>query len=207
LKREPPFNPLDKTNLGVSVADALLLKPVDQLPPAHEFIGAGIYVIYYSGDYPPYESIASRNRDDRYKAPIYVGKAIPLGARRGNVGLGIDPGSVLHRRLREHSRSIQQASNLSLEDFRCRYLIVDDIWIPLGESLLINRFRPVWNQLIDGFGNHDPGAGRRNQQRSPWDVLHPGRSWVELQAPSQRTEEEILLTLAASLSPRETDIE
>ena len=56
--------------------------------------------------------------------------------------------------------------------------MVDDIWIPLGESLLIARFSPVWNALIDGFGNHDPGSGRYNGMRPRWDVLHPGRAWA-----------------------------
>ena len=30
----------------------------------------------------------------------------------------------------------------------------------LGESLLIAKFAPIWNKLIDGFGNHDPDKGR-----------------------------------------------
>ena len=33
------------------------------------------------------------------------------------------------------------AENLDVDDFECRYLIVDDIWIPLGETLLIGRFK------------------------------------------------------------------
>ena len=189
------------------MADALLSKTVDMLPPSDEFVGAGIYAIYYEGDFPAYQSIAAMNRNSKYEAPIYVGKAIPAGARRGNVGLGVDPGKVMHRRLTEHARSIDSANNLDLAHFRCRYLIVDDIWIPLGESLLISRFRPAWNHVVDGFGNHDPGAGRRNQQRSPWDILHPGRPWANRLSPSHRTEEEILTTLAAFLAPSESDVE
>ena len=111
--------------------------------------------------------------------PIYVGKAVPAGARKGGYGLGGSPGTVLYRRLIEHAESVEQAENLSAEDFFCRYLAVDDIWIPLGESLLIEMLSPVWNALIDGFGNHDPGKGRYNQQRSAWDVLHPGRPWAK----------------------------
>ena len=67
---------------------------------------------------------------------------------------------------------------LRLEDFRCRYLVADDIWVPLAEALLIGHYRPVWNVLIDGFGNHDPGKGRGDQARSSWDMLHPGRAWA-----------------------------
>ncbi|MEJ7653975.1 MAG: Eco29kI family restriction endonuclease [Chloroflexia bacterium] len=100
---------------------------------------------------------------------------MPAGTRRGGFGLDAPTGAVLHNRLRQHASSIQQVQNLDLTDFTCRYLVVDDIWIPLGERLLIERYHPVWNLVIDGFGNHPPGAGRRNQRRSSWDVLHPGR--------------------------------
>ncbi len=58
-------------------------------------------------------------------------------------------------------------------------IFIAAIWIPLGESLLIEISRPLWNYALDGFGNHDPGNGRYNQQKSPWDTLHPGREWAE----------------------------
>lgn len=93
--------------------------------------------------------------------------------------------------LSEHRKSIEQVANLEIGDFWCRYLVVDDIWIPLGESLLIQRHRPIWNSLIDGFGNHDPGAGRHKGARPNWDTLHPGRSWAERCAPSKLSEEQI----------------
>lgn len=47
LKQESPYNPLDKKNLGISVADALLARPMDALPPQEQFMGAGIYAIYF----------------------------------------------------------------------------------------------------------------------------------------------------------------
>jgi hypothetical protein len=178
IPRIAPFNPLDKRNLGESVADAMLLQPVGPMPPS-PFIGAGIYAIYYTGDFVLYERIAERNRDGKFGWPIYVGKAVPAGARKGGFGLGEDPGQVMYARLCQHASSIEQASNVKLGDFYCRYLVVEDIWIPLAESLLISMFSPVWNRKIDGFGNHDPGKGRANQQRSPWDVIHPGRTWAE----------------------------
>jgi len=117
----------------------------------------------------------------------------PLDKRRqGGYGLGEAAGDVLHRRLREHAESIQQTENLLLQDFQCRYLVVDDIWIPLGESLLIAMFSPLWNRVLDGFGNHDPGAGRYNQQRSSWNVVHPGRPWAAKLKPSSRSPDEFL---------------
>lgn len=185
-----PFNPLDKENLGESVAEAMLSQPVGVLPPA-PFIGAGIYAIYYTGAFPLYREIEKKNKNSKYQWPIYVGKAVPAGARKGGFGLGADPGQVLCRRLTEHATSITQAENLDLEDFQCRFLVVDDIWIPLAESLLIEMYLPIWNRKIDGFGNHDPGRGRANQQRSQWDMIHPGRPWAEKLKPSLKDKNSI----------------
>jgi hypothetical protein len=66
-----------------------------------------------------------------------------------------------------------------------------DLVVPV-EAELIRRYRPLWNTVVDGFGNHDPGAGRYNQARSEWDVLHPGRLWAErLTGESPRREDVI----------------
>jgi hypothetical protein len=195
----PPYNPLDRIHLGESVVRALLACPIAALPPPESFIGAGIYVLYYTGDFPAYRRITEQNTHGAWTKPIYVGKAVPAGARRGGYGLGESPGDVLYRRLREHAASIQQGSNLSLGDFTCRYLVVDDIWIPLAESLLISMFTPLWNAYLDGFGNHDPGAGRYNQQRSPWDEIHPGRPWAARLRPNSRSQTDILQRIAEFL--------
>jgi len=56
--------------------------------------------------------------------------------------------------------------------------IESDLVVPV-EAALIRKYHPLWNAAVDGFGNHDPGAGRYNQARSEWDVLHPGRGWAE----------------------------
>lgn len=196
---QEPYNPLDKKNLGASVADAILKQVPVQLPPA-PFNGAGVYAIYYMGNFTPYKSISTENRDEKFNWPIYVGKAVPKGGRKGGVGLSSENvGPVMYSRLQEHAESIKQASNLNIQDFLCRYLVVDDIWIPLGESLLIQRFRPVWNLYIDGFGNHDPGGGRYGQKRSPWDVLHPGRSWAMRCAENGKTDAQIRAALSKSI--------
>lgn len=173
-----PFNPLDKKHLGESVGQALLQQPTIAMAELEPFNGAGIYAIYYTGDFPAYEAISQRNQNERFLAPIYVGKAVPPGARKGG-DIEADPGSVLFRRLREHAKSLGDVENLDIKDFSCRYLVVDDIWIPLGESLMITRLNPIWNKLVDGFGNHDPGSGRHKGLRPRWDVLHPGRPWAE----------------------------
>jgi hypothetical protein len=164
---------------------------VSALPPTKRFPGSGIYAIYYIGDFPLYQPIAQRNRNGHFDMPIYVGKGIPEGRRTGGSGFGPALGADLFRRLGQHARTITAAENLELNDFSCRYLVVAPVWIPLGEELLIRWFSPLWNTVVAGFGNNDPGSRRYTQQRSLWDVLHPGRLWAAKCAPNPRTPREI----------------
>lgn len=175
---QEPYNPLAKANLGESVAGALLLVPVRPLSDTGHLVGAGVYAIYYTGGFTAYVPIAARNRDDQFLQPIYVGKAVPKGARKGGLGFDAGKGKALRDRLTQHATSISEASNLDLADFHYRALTVDDIWIPLGENVVIEKYQPLWNRVIDGFGNKTPGKGRATQRRSSWDVLHPGRKFV-----------------------------
>ncbi|MCA1306362.1 Eco29kI family restriction endonuclease [Microbacterium esteraromaticum] len=148
--------------------------PLDDVP---RFTGAGVYAIYYRGSLPVYNLLSLAYGDD-FSVPIYVGKAVPKGGRRGLEVLAHTSTRALADRIRQHANSIRAADNLDIADFTVRWLVVEDIWIPLGESALIREHRPVWNALVDGFGNHDPGSGRINGVRSRWDTLHPGRSWA-----------------------------
>jgi len=194
-----PYNPLDKRNLGASVAEALLGRKAHPMDGIKTFQGAGIYAIYYTGNFSAYGRIAGLNAAGDLVAPIYVGKAIPAGARKGGIGLDSQATRALYNRLSEHAESIKASTNLSIADFQCRFLVVDDIWIPLGESLLIAKFSPVWNTLIDGFGNHDPGQGRYNGMRPRWDVLHPGRTWAEKCKARPEDADQICAELTAQL--------
>jgi len=140
MRKVEPYNPLDKKNLAESAASALLRQEPEILPP-EPFEGAGIYAIYYMGEFPAYRPLAEKNRE-RLEAPIYVGKADPKGGRRGGE-LDAPVGAALSDRLRKHARSIEQANNLDLSDFRCRYLVLDDVWVRMAERMLIawyNRF-------------------------------------------------------------------
>ncbi len=169
------YDPLDYQNIIKSVVDAMLAQPLVTLTARPDCAGAGIYAIYYAGPFEAYAPIAS----GRPTNPIYVGKAIPPGRRKGtmpgdgNQGVG----QSLANRLGEHAESIQQTT-LRLSDFLYRALPVKDVWIPLAEQALIQMFRPVWNLVVDGFGNHDPGAGRTSMMCPRWDTLHPGRTWA-----------------------------
>jgi hypothetical protein len=185
-----PFNPLDKRNLGESVAEALIETPIQPLPP-DPFIGAGIYALYYAGTFSVYAELSAANANGVFSFPIYVGKAVPDGARKGGLGVDADHGQARFKRLSEHAKSISSADNLDLSDFRCRFLVVDDIWIPLAESMMVERFKPVWNRVLDGFGNHDPGKGRYRGKMPLWDCLHPGREWAHRLSPAEKTQAEL----------------
>lgn len=156
--------------------------PVHSLPPPESFLGAGVYALYYTGTNPIYLKYASLNRL-AYSHPIYVGKAVPKGWRQARISDGQRSQSKeLCTRLREHTRSINQVENLDLEGFSCRFVLFEkegSDMIGTIEAALIKLSRPLWNTVVDGFGNHDPGSGRYEQARSDWDVLHNGRSWAE----------------------------
>jgi hypothetical protein len=174
------YNPLDKINLAKSIELELLDRDPSPLTFSNGIVGAGVYAIYYSGPFAPYGPIASGPHIGRKRTPIYVGKAIPKGGRKGGLTEEASAtGRALADRLRNHAISISEASNLDLKDFSFRHLVIEDIWIPLGENMLIETFKPLWNIAIDGFGNKTPGRRRATQYKSPWDVVHPGRKFAE----------------------------
>jgi len=148
-------------------------------PPAKKFNGVGVYGIYYRGKFTEYAPISKINAS-LGKLPIYVGKAVPEGWRQSRK-IAVGDISLL-RRLNEHSRSISQAKNLQLSDFTTRFMVLNGVesdLISTVEAGLIRKYHPLWNSVIDGFGNHDPGKGRYEQAISEWDILHPGRDWTK----------------------------
>ncbi len=194
MSEKKPYNPLEKGNLADSIVRAILESPVYPLSDTSDVIGAGVYIIYYAGGFASYSLISEKNSNGNFSQPIYIGKAIPKGGRKGGISDEVAvKGKVLKERLSQHYASINETNNLDAADFFYRYLNVDDIWIPLGENMLIEQFKPVWNRALDGFGNKDPGNRRKTQYRSPWDVLHPGRKFAEKLATHPRTAEEIAI--------------
>ena len=156
--------------------------PVYKLPPPERFYGTGVYAVYCiakSGIYSKYHRV---NRTS-FRTPIYVGKAVPKGWRQARIIHDLNSRTFeLHSRLREHSRGIELGSGLNLNSFFCRFMILEgketDL-IGTVEAALIRIYTPLWNAVVDGFGNHDPGKGRYNQAKSDWDVCHPGRKWAD----------------------------
>ena len=165
-----PYDPLNYENLARSVVREMMERDEVVLPP-DRFYAAGVYAMYYHGKHDAYKPIVSADPP----VPIYVGKAVPAGARKAGAS---STGRELWKRLKEHAESIEAAENLRLADFTCRHLVVVPVWIPLAERFLVEHYKPVWNVVVDGFGNHPPGKGRRDMRRPRWDIIHPGRTWA-----------------------------
>lgn len=156
--------------------------PVHQLLVPERFSGTGVYAIYCIASSGIYSKFHMINRT-AFRLPIYVGKAVPKGWRQSRrVSSSQSNSYELISRLREHRRSINVGEGLRVEDYVCRFMILEgkesDL-IGTVEAALIRKYQPVWNTLIDGFGNHDPGKGRYEQAKSDWDVCHPGRAWAD----------------------------
>jgi Eco29kI restriction endonuclease len=156
--------------------------PVHLLPPPERFCGTGVYAIYCISKSGIYKDFHKINRTS-YNIPIYVGKAVPKGWRQSRMLATEENSSCeLYNRIKEHSRSLELGKGVSLSDFHCRFMILEgkesDL-IGTVEAALIRNYRSIWNSLIDGFGNHDPGSGRYEQAKSDWDICHPGRKWAE----------------------------
>ena len=179
------YNPLSIDELGRNAARAIRRWPAVELPPDELTEGAGVYALYYSG---PFTAYADMGADE----PIYVGQAVHTKTKP----------RPLRQRIGEHAQSIESAENLDLQDFRCRWVVLDPVWIGMTERILIDQYRPIWNDALKGFGIHAPGSGRGGQMRSLWDTLHPGRRMAATLPPRKESASEIMVLIATH---RETD--
>jgi hypothetical protein len=171
------FDPGNPRTIGFFVALGLTAQVRLPLGDLHSFYGAGIYALYYEGDFPKYAPISGT------ETPIYVGMAV-YGGEGGH-----DPaqqGTPLAGRLGEHKRNIERAiETLAIDDFKYRSLVIRSGWESSAENYLIRLFKPIWNRetnIIFGFGKHGDSAETRRNRRSPWDTLHQGRSWAGAEA-------------------------
>lgn len=166
------YNPSDLHNLAKQLVDRVLAQPTFPLSTVRPFEGAGVYALYYRGDFPTYAPLIAPGAED---VAIYVGRAVDAA----RTGLKRTEGKrFLYGRMSTHRESIRQASNLDDADFLIRWLIVAPIFVPLAESGLIESSQPAWNGFLPGFGSNDPGKGHPEGVRSPWDTLHPGRNGI-----------------------------
>jgi hypothetical protein len=165
-----PFDPLAVENVGVILADELFEQPVRRFPLGKPFAGAGVYALYYDGPLEAYADLVSLDQG-RSLYPIYIGSAVREKSKQGFTSKPTAKARI-HGRLQAHQRSIKGVK-LPVSDFSYRYLILNDAYIGLAESVLIAVFRPVWNGM--GLGSNSVGEPRMKGEASLWDALHPGR--------------------------------
>ena len=182
VPRWPQPGQFDTEELVLEMVETLESSPFHQLNRLPDLEAcAGCYAIYYRGGLSLYAPIWDSG------IPIYLGKAEPPGGRQGLASAMGDP---LANRLRQHRRSLD-ATDLDVEQFCARLLIVEPMFVEVVERALIDYYKPLWNTEVDGFGNNDPGQGRARQKRSDWDVLHPGRPYSNRDVPGRSTSTEI----------------
>jgi hypothetical protein len=194
LRPRNVFDPSDPRTSGRIVALSMIAQPRHSLADLPAFYGAGVYALYYNGPYEAYLPLSGTEQ------PIYVGKADPKGAGAKDA---VSQGTSLYDRLNEHRRNIMKAtSTLDIGHFECRFLIVQSGYQDTAENFLIDFFRPIWNsetRICFGLGKHGDSAGTRANKRSPWDTLHPGRTWALPLAEDQKPKTQIFLEIAEHL--------
>ena len=187
LRPSSIFDPSDPLTAGRIVALTLISQPLHELGAIPTFYGAGVYAIYYKGSFKPYAKLVDCDH------PIYVGKADPANSSAKDA---ISQGTKLSIRLSEHAKSIKKASStLDINDFKCRFLIVQSGSQKPAEDYLINFFKPIWNsetKICYGLGKHGDSSETRDNKRSPWDTMHPGRPWADKSTLNQKTSEQII---------------
>lgn len=189
------FDPTDPNTAGRVVALTLVAQARHPVAAIPEFYGAGVYAIYFRGNFAPYAPLAGTDH------PIYVGKADPDNQTAKDA---VSQGTKLSGRLNEHAKSIRKATTtLSIDDFECRFLIVQTGFQKSAEDYLINFFKPIWNsetKICFGLGKHGDSSETRGNKRSPWDTIHPGREWAAASTDNQKSPELILQQIAAHLA-------
>lgn len=189
------FDPTDPNTAGRVVALTLVAQARHRLAAIPEFYGAGVYAIYYCGDFTHYAPLAGTDH------PIYVGKADPDNQAAKDA---VSQGAKLSGRLNEHGKSIRRATTtLNVEDFDCRFLIVQTGFQKSAEDYLINFFKPIWNsetKICFGLGKHGDSSETRGNKRSPWDTVHPGREWANSSTQNQKSPEQIYSQIATHLA-------
>ena len=128
----------------------------------------GTYLLLYTGNLAMYGRLRRpggsgdlRAISEAGGAPVYVGSAKSLCERRGR-----------------HENNLRRCHDISTDDLLIITLPTpSEAGARYVEQLLMDTFRPVWNEsFVSGFGSKPQGISRTLHQRPPkWSILHPGR--------------------------------
>ncbi len=195
------FDPTNPDTAGRLVALALVAQDKVPLARIARTYGSGVYAIYYHGDHPAYAAVSGT------ETPIYVGKADPKSA---DARTSREQGPQLYGRLADHRRMIKTVSDhatahhlphpLKVENFTCHRLVCATNAQLVAERHLIGTFKPIWNNetgICWGISKHGDAATTRANKRSPWDVMHPGRSWAMAESLEDKMSPEVITARVA----------
>ncbi len=195
------FDPTNPDTAGRLVALALVAQDKVPLARIARTYGSGVYAIYYRGNHPAYAAVSGT------ETPIYVGKADP---ERADARTSREQGPQLYRRLAEHRQRINTVGDyatkhnlphpLKVDDFTCHRLVCATNAQLVAERHLIETFKPIWNKETEicwGISKHGDAATTRANKRSPWDVMHPGRSWAMAESLEDKMSPEVITELIA----------
>jgi len=161
-----PINLEIRRNIGPRIVNALLKSPERPLAIAMGTLegvkARGMFTLYPRGDFPDFPAYRGYvNASLRgCRVPIFVGTA----------------SGPLYRRLERWYNILDEVDNLTPEQFTCRYLLLDKLYLPEGKEEVRRQFMPLWNVYLKGHGNNDLGITHGAQERSRFDTVHPGRS-------------------------------
>ena len=103
------YDPLTYDNLMAGLVVHFERRARAPLVTVIDVQGPGIYALFYDGDHDAYRQISGTS------TPIYVGKAVPPGARTGTAVDVTVP--ALQHRIRQHARSLGDVDSLEVTDF------------------------------------------------------------------------------------------
>lgn len=156
------YDPLSTPDLTATICRKFEEQPAHLLADLPDFDGSG----YEGSSSHLYRPLSG------YLIPVYVGSA---HSHSTATGAGTPTRAPLRQRVGHHARSIDQ-TQLAIDEFVIRLLLMPDVHIDLGENGLRVGYKPVWNAVLRGFGAKEQGAATRSSAQSPWDAVHPGRS-------------------------------
>ena len=189
-----PYYPVTNKIANLRFLDEFRSRPHREFRECDVIEGCGVYALYYFGPVLDYQVLVPKETGEG--RPIYAGKAGPKDDDDDDCVVK----NYLSSRLRKHERSITEARNLCIDDFRVRWIDLDSMeTVETMEKVLIRTYRPLWNKVLTGFGNNDVGAGRMAQKKSRWDTLHPGRASFAPLAPNKLSDAEIRRRVALHL--------
>ncbi len=169
------FDPSNPNVGGRIVGITMIAQKRKPLANIERFYGAGVYALYYNGDFPGLRANFAAG------TPDLRGKADPADAASKTA---MEQGDRLARAAYGSLEKYREGGKprCDWQDFEYRALVVQTGWQTSAEDYLIHLFKtasgiPAGVSATDS-ANMATIPARAPTCASPWDTLHPGRDWA-----------------------------